>query len=92
MSRTRGTMNQTAEFTRSLESVECPLCGGDGRETCDNPDHGFISAIGGETARLGCPCCGHDPDHKVPNGGECDLCDGRGWVTMAQKHEWEVAE
>jgi hypothetical protein len=57
----------------------CPACGGDGKETCDNPDHGFIDAIGGETGRLGCPCCGHDPEHKIPKGGDCFLCLGKGW-------------
>ncbi len=59
-----------------LKLVLCPLCRGDGKETCDNPDHGFISRIGGEIGRLGCPGCGHDPNHKVPNGGSCELCFG----------------
>lgn len=68
--------------------VDCPMCGGDGKETCDNPDHGFISAVGGETGRLGCPVCGHDPDHKVPNGGACDLCAGACVVTADTRRHW----
>lgn len=60
--------------------VDCPMCGGDGKETCDNPDHSFIEGVGGETGRLGCPVCGHDPDHKVPNGGDCEVCSGAGKV------------
>lgn len=59
----------------------CPMCGGDGKETCDNPDHGFINLnICKESGRLGCPVCGHDPGHKVPDGGNCYMCDGDGIV------------
>lgn len=61
--------------------VKCPACGGDGKETCHNPDHGFIEAMPGETGRLGCPVCGHDPNHKVKNGGDCEGCNGAGKVT-----------
>jgi hypothetical protein len=62
--------------------VRCPDCGGDGRETCNNPDHGLIDAMGHfEMGRLGCPCCGHDPKHKVINGGKCETCNGTGVVT-----------
>jgi len=58
----------------------CPVCGGDGKETCNNPDHGAIESgiLGGEVRRLGCPVCGHDPDHKVPDGGKCEKCGGTG--------------
>lgn len=63
------------------ERTTCPDCGGDGRETCHNPDHGFISAMGGELGRLGCPCCGHDERHKVKRGGACETCSGSGVVT-----------
>jgi len=64
--------------------VICPDCLGDGKETCHNPDHGFITAIG--TVRLnghanGCPCCGNDPEHKVKNGGKCETCNGTGEVS-----------
>lgn len=59
----------------------CPCCFGDGKETCDNPDHGFITACGGEIGRLGCPVCGHDEKHKVPGGGSCEICNGKGKVT-----------
>lgn len=67
----------------------CPLCGGDGRETCDNPDHGFISAMSfNDIGRLGCPGCGHDPKHKVPNGGNCHLCEGNRLVSKKTAIEW----
>jgi len=62
------------------EYKTCPRCGGDGKETCNNPDHGFIEEVGGEIRRLGCPVCGHDPDHKPINGGDCDLCYGTGQI------------
>lgn len=68
--------------------VKCPLCGGDGKETCNNPDHGFINAIGGELQRLGCPVCGHSETHKVKNGGVCDLCEGLGEVTAGIAEEY----
>jgi hypothetical protein len=61
--------------------LPCTVCGGDGKETCDNPDHGFITAMscdGFEIGRLGCPVCGHSEDHKVPNGGKCEHCNGTG--------------
>lgn len=62
-----------------MKLVNCPCCNGDGKETCHNPDHGFIGAMGWhEIGRLGCPVCGHDPDNKVPNGGACELCEGAG--------------
>jgi hypothetical protein len=61
--------------------VCCPSCDGDGKETCHNPDHGFISAMGwNEIGRLGCPACGHHPEHKIHNGGNCELCSGAGEV------------
>src|SRR5262249_42272372 len=59
-------------------------CGGDGKETCSNPDHNFIDGVGsagsGDIGRLGCPVCGHDPNYKVPNGGRCEDCNGTGTV------------
>lgn len=60
---------------------KCPCCGGDGKETCNNPDHGFIANMPGDIGRLGCPVCGHSPNHKVSNGGPCDICEGSGMVT-----------
>ena len=60
----------------------CPDCFGDGKETCHNPDHGFIHAMPGDIGRLGCPVCGHDPRGKVRNGGPCETCDGSGVVTL----------
>lgn len=54
---------------------------GDGKETCHNPDHGFIYALTfTDIERLGCPVCGHDEDHKVINGGDCETCKGKGEV------------
>ena len=65
------------------EQEKCLSCGGDGIETCDNPDHGFIIAMGGEIERLGCPCCGHDPHHKMT--GPCPECDGSGFTKNTKK-------
>lgn len=63
------------------ELVTCPDCAGDGKETCHNPDHGFISALSfHEVGRLGCPVCGHSETHKVRKGGPCDTCQGSGKV------------
>ena len=62
----------------------CPVCGGDGHETCSNPDHGFIAAMGGEIDRLGCPVCGHDENHKTNSGEKCDECKGSGDVPISQ--------
>ena len=72
----------------------CLSCGGDGKETCDNPDHGFIAALGfTEIGRLGCPACGHHEDHKVrrwdANEGKyvfntCYECNGTGEMTEQQ--------
>ncbi len=60
----------------------CPECNGDGKETCHNPDHGFITMLSfHDIGRLGCPGCGHDEKHKVPRGGSCELCEGNGEVS-----------
>lgn len=62
-------------------NYKCPACGGDGKETCNNPDHSFIDAIGGELSRLGCPVCGHDEKYKVNHGKNvCPECGGLGCV------------
>ena len=61
----------------------CIDCGGDGMERCNNPDHGFIDAIGGEIGRLGCPVCGHDPEHKT--GELCSTCNGTGYTTQPKE-------
>lgn len=70
----------------------CPMCGGDGKETCSNPDHGFISMSanfgkgsgGYDIGRNGCPVCGHDENHKVKNGGDCEVCEGTGKINEEQ--------
>jgi hypothetical protein len=68
----------------------CAACGGDGKETCNNPDHGFIDALSGvgngDIQRIGCPGCDHDPEHKVINGGDCEDCNGTG-LTTGQKEK-----
>jgi hypothetical protein len=61
-----------------IESFMCETCSGTGKEICDNPDHGFLSAISStDTGRIGCPCCGHDEDHAIPNT-ICLDCNGTG--------------
>ncbi len=77
----------TEEDAMGVVDTTCEYCGGDGIETCNNPDHGFINAVGGELQRLGCPVCGHDENHKVrywKDGkyeyGKCDYCFGTGHV------------
>ena len=62
-----------------MKTIICPDCRGDGTETCNNPDHGLIDAIGGEIGRLGCPVCGHDPEHKVRKN-KCEFCNGEGVI------------
>ena len=37
-----------------------------------------------DVGRLGCPCCGHDPNHKIKNGGNCECCNGLGKLTETQ--------
>jgi len=60
--------------------VECPLCSGTGKEICTNPDHGFIDALSfHDIGRIGCPCCGHDENHVIPNT-ICELCNGIGEI------------
>jgi hypothetical protein len=65
----------------------CPDCGGDGKETCHNPDHGFLVGMGGAglmgANESACPCCGHDPNFKVKGGRECETCGGKGDVSFA---------
>ena len=63
----------------------CPLCSGDGKETCSNPDHGFLSMISFRGANeSACPCCGHDENHKIQNGGICEVCKGCGMITKLE--------
>ena len=74
--------------------VTCPCCNGDGKETCHNPDHGFINAMGfHDIGRLGCPVCGSHPKHKVGSkrdGGSapCDVCIGSGEVSDVAAREF----
>jgi hypothetical protein len=71
----------------------CPACQGDGKETCNNPDHGFLIGMNGSgmmsTNESSCPCCGHDENHKVyyrENGQrlqrDCYECNGTGGMTL----------
>ena len=72
--------------------VLCPDCLGDGVETCHNPDHGFfylISSAGYSANKSACPCCGHNPTHKMK--GICDTCAGTGKVSM-QKYDAYIDE
>lgn len=72
---------------RNLTHV-CPACDGDGIQTCNNPDHGFILAIYfNDIYRLGCPVCGHNESYKVPNGGNCEPCSGIGRVSIEDAHK-----
>ena len=58
--------------------AECESCNGTGQEICNNPDHGFLNlAITDDHGRIGCPCCGHDELHRIPNT-VCDECKGKG--------------
>lgn len=67
------------EDVKDLVEITCFVCGGDGKETCTNPDHGFIEMLSfHDVGRLGCPVCGHHPHHKVKNGGNCECCNGVG--------------
>ena len=80
----------TEEIASELVEKQCVcfVCGGDGKETCTNPDHGFISMLSfHDVGRVGCPVCGHDPNHKVKNGGSCECCNGLGKLTESQFEE-----
>ena len=68
-----------------MSQIKCPDCLGDGIETCHNPDHGFLSGIVNQfysANESACPCCGHNPEHKMK--GKCDTCSGTGNVTKEQ--------
>lgn len=57
---------------------KCETCNGTGKEICDNPDHGFIDAMGfHDIGRIGCPLCGHDENCAIPNT-ICPDCNGTG--------------
>ena len=73
---------------RRVIGCPCPECGGDGIETCNNPDHGFIDAMPGEIGRLGCPGCGNDPDRKM--SGPCPGCNGTGITTTEGQSKDEI--
>ena len=59
--------------------MKCIECNGTGMEICSNPDHGFISAMPGDVGRIGCPCCGSDELHRIPNT-KCGVCGGTGVI------------
>ena len=77
---------ESLEGERGLPEV-CDACGGDGKETCNNPDHGFHNSIGESDGCHGCPVCGNDPLHKVPNGGDCSICEGTGKISAKRLPE-----
>lgn len=69
------------QLIQKAEEVLCKDCGGLNAEICNNPDHGLYEAMisvktgtGSDMGRLGCPVCGHDPEHKVPNS-KCWNCE-----------------
>lgn len=72
-------MVDTSKVTRFevIDHTLCSSCGGDGIQRCSNPDHGLIDALGGDTGRLGCPLCGHDPQYRI-KGESCETCSGGG--------------
>jgi|ERR1700761_40368 len=69
---------EEARQPKDTKSIPCSWCGGDGKEHCDNPDHNFIAAVGGEISRLGCPLCKFPESTLVIGGGDCDNCNGAG--------------
>jgi len=69
--------------------MKCKECNGTGMEICNNPDHGFIDAVGGETGRLGCPACGHDELHRIKNT-KCEACEGTGNMTPQSRCTPEI--
>lgn len=84
-------------FPKWVKNYFCPACGGDGIETCNNPDHGFIHGGwgGSDLARIGCPCCGHDENHKI-RGSSCFECNGLGLVSKPEAErildDWRIDE
>lgn len=80
------TMSEEVAATLGLD-VRCFSCGGDGKETCNNPDHGFLSAMNGvlNANESRCPVCGHSDDHKIRRyvdgkfiQPDCYECNGTG--------------
>lgn len=76
------TTNEKIANEITNEQEACPDCGGDGIETCNNPDHGFLNMIGSVVGanESSCPCCGHSSDHKISNS-KCPTCLGTGKIT-----------
>jgi len=84
-------LNSGGGIPDEVRVVKCPDCFGDGIETCHNPDHGFLGSImsmigANESA---CPCCGHNPEHKMK--GKCETCSGEGLVSF-EKYEKYIDE
>jgi len=73
-------LNFLTQYREQTEAMYyCTICGGHGKETCPNPDHGFISALSfHDIGRIGCPGCGHDEHHRMSTN--CEKCNGTGWV------------
>ena len=70
------------------EKEICIVCDGDKIERCNNPDHGFLNTFCIGANESACPCCGHDPYHRV-FGGRCEFCDDDGFVIEEKLSEAE---
>ena len=81
----RSAIEQAEIALEPQEEKVCSACGGDGIETCNNPDHGFLEDF--LEHGHGCPVCGHDPDHKVRGNPPCPECNGTGRLSPTQEGE-----
>lgn len=80
----RITLEVVSVRVERLTSISGNDAEAEGIERCDNPDHGFINAVGGEIGRLGCPGCGGDPD------GEAIKAFRRLWESINGPGSWDA--